>query len=233
MFSPELISLVLVLAVTFPFVWPGFRKSPGIGVLLGLIVVAAGTWLRPGGVEQLGLTEPSSWWRTIVAAIAAGVVITVVMIAGLEPLVEQWTGEAHDWSLVEGVRESWLALIQLIVMVWVFVAGLEEVLFRGFLMLELRALLGTSSLAVAANLIVSSAVFGVAHRYQGRSGMISTGVVGLFLGLLFVSSGYNLWLPVLAHGIVDTVSLFLMRLGWDERMRGRVRTAMGWTSPAV
>ena len=233
MFTQELTSILLLLIVTFLVVWPRFREPPGIGVLLGLIVVAAAIWLRPGGVEQLGLTEPASWWRMIVAAIAAGAVITLVTIAGLEPLVEHWTGEAHDWSLVEGVRESWSTLLQLIVMVWVFVAGLEEILFRGFLMLELRALLGASFLAVAANLIISSAVFGVAHGYQGRSGMISTDVVGFFLGLLFVSSGYNLWLPVLTHGIVDTVSLLLMRLRWDERMRGRVRSMMGWSAPGA
>lgn len=231
MVSPELISFSLVLTVTFLVVWPRFREPPGIGVLLGLIVVSVATWLGPGGLEQLGFAEPGSWAGTIVAAIAAGGAITVVTIAGLEPLIEHWTGEAHDWSLVEGVRESWSALLQLIVLVWVLVAALEEILFRGFLMLELRSLLGSSAPALGVNLLISSVVFGLAHAYQGRSGMVSTGVVGLFLGLLFVGSGYTLWLPVLTHGIVDTFSLFLMRLRWDERMRGRVRETMGWSAP--
>jgi membrane protease YdiL (CAAX protease family) len=103
--------------------------------------------------------------------------------------------------------------------VWLFVAPLEEVVFRGFLMSETARLLGTAPWATAINVVLGAVVFGLAHGYQGRSGVLSTGVAGALLGLVFVASGFDLWLAVLTHGFIDTVGIALIAVGADRALR--------------
>jgi membrane protease YdiL (CAAX protease family) len=38
-------------------------------------------------------------------------------------------------------------------------------------------------------LLVSSVIFGLAHAYQGRSGILGTGILGAIFGIVFIVSG--------------------------------------------
>jgi membrane protease YdiL (CAAX protease family) len=73
--------------------------------------------------------------------------------------------------------------------VWIVVsitAGVcEEVLYRGWLLSLFAAALGS----VWLGLLISSIIFGFAHTYQGRNGILGTGVLGAIFGLLFIFSG--------------------------------------------
>ena len=100
--------------------------------------------------------------------------------------------------------------------VWAVAVFVEEMLFRGFLMMELRRLLGDSRIGLATNLLLSSTLFGLAHWYQGVSGVIGTGVIGLILGYLFIRQSFNLWLPILVHGFLNTAGLILIYLDVDR-----------------
>lgn len=62
-------------------------------------------------------------------------------------------------------------------------------------------------------LVLVSVLFGLGHVYQGVSGVIGSAVSGLFFGSLYLASGRNLWLPILAHGFSDTIALALIYLG--------------------
>jgi len=79
----------------------------------------------------------------------------------------------------------------------------EELLFRGFLLVFLTALLGTLP-AVA----LSSLAFGAGHAYQGVTGILKTGGVGLVLAGLFLLTG-SLWPPMLLHAMLDVNSGYL------------------------
>lgn len=80
-------------------------------------------------------------------------------------------------------------------------AGLcEELLYRGFLMWYLAGIAGPAG-AVA----LSSVVFGMAHLYQGRKGVLQTGTIGLVLALLYLGTG-SLWVPMALHTLVDMSS---------------------------
>ncbi len=56
-------------------------------------------------------------------------------------------------------------------------------------------------------------VFGFAHSYQGIRGIIDEGLMGVVLGLFYLGTGCNLSVPIIAHGIADTVDLRLIFLG--------------------
>jgi membrane protease YdiL (CAAX protease family) len=75
-------------------------------------------------------------------------------------------------------RERWL---------WVGVAltaaVCEEVLFRGFLTLYIGHYLPSLHPALIA--VLAGIAFGLAHTYQGLKGVLATGVMGIFLGLVY------------------------------------------------
>lgn len=77
----------------------------------------------------------------------------------------------------------------------------EEFLYRGFAM----AAFARAGFSIWASIVVSSILFGVAHLYQGRGGLIGTGLLGLLFGVFraFTAS----FLPVaLWHAAVDIVA---------------------------
>jgi membrane protease YdiL (CAAX protease family) len=59
-----------------------------------------------------------------------------------------------------------------------------------------------------------SLVFGLAHHAQGVTGIMDNVLAGLLFAGLYLASGRNLWLPILAHGVIDTSSVVLLYLGF-------------------
>jgi membrane protease YdiL (CAAX protease family) len=76
----------------------------------------------------------------------------------------------------------------------------EELLYRGWLVTFLAALLGS----VVGGVVVGAVVFGLAHAYQGSRGMLLAGVLGLLFGAVFVVVGSLVPGQVL-HAAVDVV----------------------------
>jgi hypothetical protein len=217
--SESIISILLVLVTSALLIITGLRKQPGVGVIGAVVIVILALWLRGRGLGTIGLKSPENWWLTIFLALVLGVLIQLLSIILIEPLSEKFTHAQHDFSVLQSVKGNWKALLQWFLMVWIFVAVLEEGVYRGFLMTEIKELAGTGMGAVIFNLLFTSVVFGLSHGYQGRSGILSTGLVGLLLAIIFVWNGYNLWLPIFTHGFIDTVGISLIAIDGDKRIR--------------
>jgi uncharacterized protein len=216
------VSVVLVVIVSVLLVTSGLRKQPGLGILGALVVIASVVAFRGGGLASLGLQFAGvAWGRTILLALLLGALIQVLFVTVVEPLAERLTGVPHDHSVVDGVRGSWRAFGLWMLVVWLIVAPLEEVIFRGFLMTEIARIVGSGPWAAGLNVVLTSVAFGLAHGYQGRSGILSTGFAGALLGVVFVASGYDLWLAIFTHGFIDTVGIGLVALGADKAVRRR------------
>jgi uncharacterized protein len=103
---------------------------------------------------------------------------------------------------------------------WVLVsitAGVcEEILFRGFLLRYLHVFPGMLNLTLA--LLISSAIFGLNHLYQGAGGVAGTAVSGFLLGLLFLLTG-KLLLPIIFHALIDLRMLAILRPPADSPAR--------------
>src|SRR6266481_4420419 len=81
-------------------------------------------------------------------------------------------------------------------------AGLcEEFLYRGFVM----AVLLRVGLQAWAVVVLSSVLFGLAHSYQGRGGIVMTLLIGLILGTSRLAYG-SLVPAVFWHSAVDVVA---------------------------
>ncbi|MGA7896348.1 MAG: CPBP family intramembrane glutamic endopeptidase [Candidatus Sulfotelmatobacter sp.] len=101
-------------------------------------------------------------------------------------------------------ERAWFALVSV-------TAGIcEEVLYRGFLIRYLSDSPWHTGLWIA--LGISSIAFGMAHSYQGVSGIIGTALLGAVMAVLFVATG-SLWLPMALHAVLDLRILFLLRPG--------------------
>jgi uncharacterized protein len=74
----------------------------------------------------------------------------------------------------------------------------EEIVFRGWLLSELHQF-GLTGIGLVA---VASAVFGLAHFYQGPAGVLLTGLLGVVFCGLYVASG-SLLLPIVVHAVID------------------------------
>lgn len=219
MFDPTLITFALTSLVAIILIATGIRNRASLGVVLAVVLVVIATRRGETSLAQMGLVAPESWLSTVLLGLLIGSGLSMLSIMLIEPLIENITKQPHDWSLVEGVRGNWKSLLVWLVVVWTLVAFGEEYLYRGFLMSQLVKLLGESVVALVLNLLVSSIVFGISHSYQGRSGIWSTGFIGICLGLVYILSGFNLWLPILVHGAGNTVAFVLMFCGADKRLR--------------
>ena len=89
------------------------------------------------------------------------------------------------------------------------------VLVLSILVLILSAQLPSAGVGLIGIFIL---VFGIAHSYQGISGILSTGLMGGILALVYLKSGRNIWLPILLHGWVDTFGLYFIYAGIDQQL---------------
>ena len=170
-------------------------------------------WLRGTGWRSVGLRRPASWGRTLLLGIAVGVVYQFFSLYVLEPLIVLLTGEPIDLRQFTSIEGNVFLLCLFLLLVWTLAAFGEEFVYRGYLMNRVAELAGGGGTAWALSLVVVSVLFGVVHAYQGISGVTANVAAGLVYGALYLWSGRNLWAPIIAHGVYDTVALLLIYWG--------------------
>jgi membrane protease YdiL (CAAX protease family) len=213
-FALQVVTVVLayVIASTPPVLLLGQTST---AIALSTLTSAAGgllvawLWLRSDRAlaDAFNLARPPSWRGALAMAAGATVAIVIVLLAG-SVLTSAAGLEAPNTSgVMELVRQSPLELLVWIAIVaWGSAAFGEELLWRGFLMDRLARLPGLSG-RTAAVLVIQAVLFGLPHLYQGWSGVIVTGTVGLILGWMRIRTRGNLWPLIIAHGLVDTIML--------------------------
>jgi membrane protease YdiL (CAAX protease family) len=203
----ELIIALLIMVVYLADFIP-FSETPFL-LLLGWLSLR----LRGIGWSAVGLKPPARWRRTLLLGISVGVVYQFFSLYLLEPLIVVLTGKSIELSQFAQIEGNVFLLFFFLVLVWTLAAFGEELLHRGYLMNRVAELAGGSSMAWAVSLVVVSVLFGVAHLYQGISGVVTNISAGLVYSALYLSSGRNLWMPIIAHGVYDTVALLLIFWG--------------------
>ncbi len=220
--SDSTIHLIILLVVSALLIISGLKKQPCIGILGANIIILLFLWPQGVPLSQIGFLPPQNWFTTIVIGLGLGLLIQLVAVILIEPFTENITKSKHDHSIIAAVKGNWKVFLQWMLMVWILVAVIEEGIYRGYLMTELKNLLGLGSVALIINLLYSSVVFGLSHGYQGNSGMLSTGIIGVILGIIFILSDFNLWLVIFTHGFIDTIGIGLIAIGGDEYLQKRI-----------
>jgi membrane protease YdiL (CAAX protease family) len=132
----------------------------------------------------------------------------------VEPLIARLTtGEVPDVSMFASLVGDEVQLLFWLVMSWTLAAFLEEMVYRGWITARIAEVGGLSTNAWVIAILLSSVLFGFAHLYQGTSGVITTGLSGLLFGVAYLASGRNLWCPIIAHGLTDTIGFVMIYAG--------------------
>jgi membrane protease YdiL (CAAX protease family) len=197
---------------------PGARRSFYRRLLVlewGLALLALVIWLSAPGVDaaQVGLRWPQQWPGPLTGLVVLVVLVFVVvstralrsgaLLEAAEP-VRRRPGEGRH---AEPPGRATLDLLprtagerRLFTVVGVTAGVCEEWLYRGFFLAVVAALAG--GLPSGVLVVVAAAAFGLAHAYQGRAGIVMTGVLGGVMAALYLQSG-SLLLPVLLHAAID------------------------------
>jgi uncharacterized protein len=163
--------------------------------------------------RDVGLRRPEKWLPTIGLALLVGFSYQMLDILVIAPLLERLTGEGLDISIFNTLQGNPLLLMIFLAISWTEAAFIEEMIFRGYLFNRISDLVGSERFGSIVALFGTSLLFGIAHAYQGITGVVDTFLGGLVLGLLYLHAKRNLWLPILTHGIVDTVGFLLIFFG--------------------
>lgn len=168
---------------------------------LAVAIVAWRVWAHGFTPAQLGLVFHDRARLALAAVLGAGV------IAILQWLNLRRVGRlpVHSRGPLQAIAERILPQSNLELLPYLslaITAGLcEEFLYRGFAM----AALTHAGLPPWLVVLISSLLFGLAHSYQGRGGMLMTFLVGVVLGLSRLS--YNSLVPAIFwHAAVDAVA---------------------------
>ena len=185
---------------------------------LGLAFILLLLWAKRWDWNMIGLHKPRSWKKLWLEAIAISILLLIVVDIMLTPVFEMLFGGQPDVSAFDAIRGNFLNYITLILIMWVIAAFGEEFVYRGLLVKRLGILLGNTNAAYWIAVLCSSILFGLAHQYQGVSGMVSTGLVGFIFGAIFIKSKNKLWLTILTHGVYDVIGITLIYLDIDKEV---------------
>ncbi len=183
-------------------------KTPFL-LLLGWISL----WLRGAMWQSVGFARYRNWGITVGIGVGAGVVTEAFQLLATQPLLVRLTGkrpDLNDFRMLTGNLK--MALIGF-AFSWTFAAFGEEMVWRGYLMNRVADLGNRTRRAWICSLIAVSVAFGMAHAYQGITGIVEEGVAGLLLGIIYLGTGRNLAVPIIAHGVADTIDVVLFFLG--------------------
>lgn len=179
------------------------------------LLLLAWVSLRVRGVRwrDLGFARYRNWRLTLVFGIVAGAVTETLQLFITQPLLARLTGKQPDLAnfrvLTGNIKWTLIALA----FTWTLAAFGEELVWRGYLMNHVARLGNRTRLAWIVSLLVVNAVFGLAHSYQGVTGIVEEGIAGVLLGLIYLGTGRNLAVPIVAHGVQDTIDTVLIFLG--------------------
>jgi membrane protease YdiL (CAAX protease family) len=185
-----------------------FSKTPYLLVLGWLSM-----WLRGVRWRDIGLRLKPNWTRLVLAGILAGVAMEALELFVTQPLLASLTGKLPDLSDFKSLVGNWKITLLLIGGAWTLAAFGEEMVWRGYLMNRIAGLFGNNAIAWALSLVLVNAAFGYAHAYQDITGIIENFVAGMLLGLLYLASGRNLIVPIVAHGMTDTIDASIIFSG--------------------
>lgn len=168
--------------------------------------------LRVRGLRwrDIGFRIYRSWARTAALGVLAGIGIEVLELFGTQPLLARLFRQMPDLSAFDRVAGNVKWLVISLVLTWMLFAFGEELVFRGYLMNRIADLTGHKRSGWAVALVLSSVVFGVSHFAQGITGVTENFIDGMILATIYFAFGRSLAVPIIAHGITDTVDFLLI-----------------------
>ena len=163
--------------------------------------------------KDIGFARYHTWTMTLMLGMAYGLGLELFDLFGKQPLLTRFLGKPPDLSGFPAVRGNLKYALLIVVVIWVLAAFGEELVYRGYLMNRVADLGRDTRTAWIFSLLLTSVLFGFSHYGQGLTGILEEGSDGLILGLVYIVYRRNLAIPIVAHGVCDTIDIALLFLG--------------------
>jgi membrane protease YdiL (CAAX protease family) len=186
------------------------RLFPFCIQLLLLAFTSLSLWLRGLSWLDVGLRRSRAWWKVALQAVLVALLIAIVVNLVTAPFVDRLASGSANNSRFNNIRGNFVALLGWLSVVWTLAAFGEEMIFRGYLINRIADLVGRTRMGWIISLFGSSLIFGLGHGYQGLAGIINTATIGLLLGTLYLVDKRNLWVNIICHGVIDSISLITL-----------------------
>ena len=143
----------------------------------------------------------------MVALVFIGAAVTnAIAMTVLPPLL----GSAAEREFMD--VSTFPKYLVMMAIVWTTASFCEEMVFRGFLMSRTVEMLGARRFAWLFAALFQAVLFGLVHAYQGIGGIVTTGMVGLTFGLMYLIAKRNLWPTIIGHGLVNSFGITVLHL---------------------
>lgn len=189
------------------------KLIPPAGIPIATAAIFLLFWLRKVPIKNLGLFKFKSWGKTILWVLVTVIIIKILNLFVLDELFE-WFGINTDvpdtYAAIEGNNQM---LITYLIVSWTTAGFGEELIFRGFFMGQTASVFDRFKSKWIISLLISSTIFGFLHYNNGIQAIISTGITGFIIGLLYLQTNKNIWAPYFAHALTNTISFLIIYTG--------------------
>lgn len=180
-----------------------------------LMITASVIEYKKDAFKSLGFERKKLKAKSILL-IAPLVAIVFFLFNGyvLLPVITYFTGQPIDYSIFDSYKGNFSAILSLFTYMVLSAAFGEEIVFRGYLMRQFTKFFGSSKISIIMNILLFGVLFGLSHAYQGITGMLLTGIIGVLFAVVFHIRKNDLWFNVALHFFIDTMGLICMYYGW-------------------
>jgi membrane protease YdiL (CAAX protease family) len=154
-----------------------------------------------------------SWGRTLGYGVLFGIANELLELFVTQPLLVRLFHRWPDLSDLRPIVGNPKALVIALILTWTLAAFGEELVSRGYLMNRVADLFGGTRNAWVLSLVLTSLSFGFGHFDQGLVGQIENVIGGALLAVFYLVCGRKLGVPIVAHGVQDTIDVVLIFLG--------------------
>lgn len=173
--------------------------------LSAVLVLAWARWSHTSW-RELGYVRPKSWIRTVAVGIVFGAVFKFLLKAIVMPLF----GAPAINPKYHYLAGNTAALPAILAAVLVGAGFGEETVFRGYMFERLGKLLGHGVAARTAIVLLTSALFALAHYPdQGLAGTEQAAITGLVFGTIFAFTN-QIWMLMVAHAAFDFTAVAII-----------------------
>ncbi|WP_420318111.1 CPBP family intramembrane glutamic endopeptidase [Ekhidna sp.] len=176
------------------------RSISTVGVASILLYNRKQSW------RDIGLIKPSNIWRMLgIAGITfVSTIVCIIVYKMISPSPKETTEVVEEITKV--VKKSLIQQIFIVFFIWLE-SLLEELQDRGFSLTRFESLFGNKLIFTILAVLIQAVIFGFRHSYDLSDRSITTGMIGLVFGIVYVVSGRNLWPLIIAHVILNSMSI--------------------------
>lgn len=193
-----LLEIALIVIIVIKDIW-----LPTVLILV-LAIFMTNWQKRP--IEDLGLRPFKKPIKAVLLMIFLATVMQLTHFVVTMPLLGHLTNTTKSLVPVNNLHENLSGLFLMLGISWTMAAVGEEIVYRGYLLSRIKKVFEVRKHAVLIGIILTSMLFGWAHREQGIMGIIITAIDGGIYSII-KEKFKSIWPAVIVHGMSNTIGL--------------------------